>query len=83
MKGHFDKIYVATKDTDFGNTANNDFNIVLSEPPQAMMYKTYYSERLVIEMLEKLKKVCGRSSMRYVEKQLNLILGEQTAKSYI
>ncbi len=83
MKGHFDKIYIATEDMDFGNTANCDFNIILSEPPQVLIYKTYFSERLVREMLEKLKVVCGKSAMRYVEKQLNLIVGEQSAKTYI
>lgn len=83
MKGHFDKIYIATEDTDFSNTANNDFNIILSEPPQVMMYKVYYSEKLVIGMLEKLKQVCGKRAMRYVDKQLKLILGEQIAKTYM
>lgn len=83
MKGHYDKIYIATKDTDFGNTANNDFNIILSEPPRDMIYKVYYSEKLVTGMLEKLKQVCGKRAMRYVDKQLKLILGEQIANTYM
>ena len=48
-----------------------------------MMYKVYYSEKLVIGMLEKLKQVCGKRAMRYVDKQLKLILGEQIAKTYM
>lgn len=76
MKGHHDIIYLATDDQDFGNTANNDFNILLTEPPIGKIYKKYISERVVSEMLEKLRVVCGNRAIRFVDKQIKIIKGE-------
>ena len=33
----------------------------------------YVRQQLVLDMLEKLKTVCGNSAMRYVQKQIDLI----------
>ena len=73
MKGHYDIIYLATEGKDYGNTGNNDFNIVLSEPPTDKMFKKYISERLVLDLLDRLKVVCGNGAMRFVEKQIESI----------
>ena len=52
----------------------NDFNILLADPPKdGKMYKTYVMECVVLDMLEKLRVVCGSRAMRYVDKQINLI----------
>ena len=75
MKGYHEKIYLATEGKDLANPNENDFNIILSEPPQVLMYKEYVGVWVVKEMLEKLKTVCGGRAMRYVEKQMKIING--------
>ena len=50
-----------------------NFDILLTEPPLSIMYKTYVRQQLVLDMLEKLKTVCGNTAMRYVQKQIDLI----------
>ena len=42
MKGHFDKIYIATEDTDFSNTANNERRILILAIPLIMILISYY-----------------------------------------
>lgn len=74
MKGKHDKIYIATKDSDCANPNNCNFNQLLCNPPKdGRMYKTYIQEHLVLQMLEKLKVVCGHTAMRYVEKEIERI----------
>ena len=73
MKGMHDKIYIASNDTDYSHPDDCEFDVLLTEPPQSIMYKTYVRQQLVLDMLEKLKAVCGNSAMRYVQKQIDLI----------
>ena len=76
MKGHHDKIFLATKGRDYANPNNNDFDILLTEPPKdGKMYKEYVSVAVVNEMLNKLRLVCGHRAMRYVDKQIEIIKG--------
>lgn len=73
MKGRYDKIYIASNDMDYSHPDDYEFDVLLTEPPQSIMYKTYVRQQLVLDMLEKLKTVCGNSAMRYVQKQIDLI----------
>ncbi len=74
MKGIHTKIYVATKGQNYSEPNKNDFNILLANPPKdGRMYKTYVEDCVVLEMLGKLREVCGNNAMRYVEKQIDLI----------
>ena len=73
MKGRYDKIYIASNDMDYSHPDDCEFDVLLTEPPQSIMYKTYVRQQLVLDMLEKLKTVCGNSAMRYVQKQIDLI----------
>ena len=73
MKGRHDKIYIASNDMDYGHPDEREFDVLLTEPPLSIMYKTYVRQQLVLDMLEKLKVVCGNSAMRYVQKQIDLI----------
>ena len=73
IKGNHDKIYIASNDKDYSHPDESEFDILLTEPPLSIMYKTYISQQLVLDMLEKLKTVCGNSAMRYVQKQIDLI----------
>ncbi len=71
MKGKHDKIYIATKDRDCANTNNCDFNQLLCSPPKdGRMYRPYIAEYVVLDLLEKLKVVCGHSAMRFVQKEI-------------
>ena len=74
MKGNHDKIYIATKEKNFGNPDSCNFNQLLCNPPHdGRMYKIYVSQRIVLDMLEKLRVVCGHRAMRYVQKQIEEI----------
>ena len=73
MKGKHDKIYIASNDMDYSHPDESEFDILLTETPLHIMYKTYVRQQLVLDMLEKLKAVCGNSAMRYVQKQIDLI----------
>ena len=73
MKGKHDKIYIASNDMDYSHPDECEFDILLTEPPLSIMYKTYVRQQLVLDMLEKLKTVCGNTAMRYVQKQIDLI----------
>ena len=73
MKGKHDKIYTASNDMDYSHLDDYEFDVLLTEPPQSIMYKTYVRQQLVLDMLEKLKTVCGNTAMRYVQKQIDLI----------
>ncbi len=73
MKGQHDKIYIVTKERN-SVVKDCDFNQLRCTPPKdGRMYKTYIQEHLVLQMLEKLKVVCGHSAMRYVEKEIERI----------
>ena len=77
MKGRHTKIYIATKGQNSAEPDKNDFNILLLNPPKdGKMYKTSVMECVVLDMLEKLREVCGGRAMRYVEKQIKQIKGE-------
>ena len=54
MKGRYDKIYIASNDMDYSHTDDCEFDVLLTEPPQSIMYKTYVRQQLVLDMLEKL-----------------------------
>ena len=73
MKGKHDKIYIASNDMDYSHPDESEFDVLLTEPPQFIMYKTYVRQQLVLDMLEKLKTVCGNTAIRYVQKQIDLI----------
>ena len=73
MKGNYDKIYIASNDKDYSHPDESEFDVLLTEPPQFIMYKTYVRQQLVLDMLEKLKTVCGNTAIRYVQKQIDLI----------
>ena len=73
MKGKHDKIYIASNDKDYSHPDESEFDVLLTEPPQSIMYKTYVRQQLVLDMLEKLKTVCGNTAMKYVQKQIDLI----------
>ena len=73
MKGRHNKIYIASNDMDYRHADECEFDALLTEPPLSIMYKTYVGQQLVLDMLEKLKNVCGNSAMRYVQKQIDLI----------
>lgn len=74
MKGKDDIVYIATNSKDYGNIGEADFDILLDSPPKnGMIYKTFIAHHLVIDMLEKLRVVCGNGAMRYVEKEINRI----------
>lgn len=73
MKGKHDKIYIASNDMDYSHPDECEFDILLTEPPLSIMYKTYVGQQLALDMLEKLKTVCGDTAMRYVQKQIDLI----------
>ena len=73
MKGRHDKIYITSNDMDYRHADECEFDALLTEPPLSIMYKTYVRQQLVLDMLEKLKVVCGNSAMRYVQKQIDLI----------
>ena len=73
MRGIHDKIYIASSDVDYSHPDECEFDVLLTEPPQSIMYKTYVRQQLVLDMLEKLKTVCGNTAMRYVQKQIDLI----------
>lgn len=76
MKGIHNRIYIATKEKDYGNPNKCDFNQLLVKPPRdGRMYRTYISERIVLNMLEKLRVVCGNRPMRFVQKQIDNIKG--------
>lgn len=78
MKGKHTKIYIATKGQNLAEPNKNDFNILLANPPKdGRMYKSYIMEYVVLEMLEKLREVCGNRAMRYVDKQIKQIKGEK------
>ena len=73
MKGRHDKIYIASNNKDYSHPDESEFDALLTEPPLSIMYKTYVRQQLVLDMLEKLKTVCGDTAMRYVQKQIDLI----------
>ena len=74
MKGTPDKIYIATKERDYSNTQELEFNIVLENPPTGgILYREYIGVSVVNELLEKLRVVCGNRAMRYVDKQIKQI----------
>ena len=78
MKGKHTKIYIATKGQNLAEPDKNDFNILLANPPNdGKMYKSYVMECVVLEMLGKLREVCGGRAMRYVDKQIKQIKGEE------
>lgn len=78
MKGGHTKIYIATKGQNLAEPDKNDFNILLVNPPKdGKMYKSYVMECVVLEMLGKLREVCGGRAMRYVDKQIKQIKGEE------
>ena len=66
MKGKHDKIYIASNDMDYSHPDECEFDILLTEPPLSIMYKTYISQQLVLDILEKLKAVCCNTAIRYV-----------------
>ena len=73
MKGTTDKIFIATTDK-YKNPQECEFNIVLQNPPTAgILYREYIAKSVVDEMLKTLKVVCGKTAMRYVQKQINKI----------
>ena len=41
MKGNHDKIYIASNDMDYSHPDEWEFDILLTEPPLSIMYKTY------------------------------------------
>lgn len=60
-----DKIYYIPKT----NSATN-------EPPMdGTTFCIYVHQKVILDMLEKLKVVCGHRAMRYVEKQIKIIEG--------
>ena len=40
------------------------------DTPQGIPYCTYVRQKEVIDLLEKLRVVCGKNAMRYVEKRI-------------
>ena len=44
MKGKHDKIYIASNDMVYSHPDECEFDILLTEPPLSIMYKTYISQ---------------------------------------
>lgn len=74
MKGTPDKIYIATRKRDHSNPKGLEFNIILENPPTGgIMYREYIAVSIVNDLLEKLRVVCGKRAMRFVDKQIKQI----------
>ena len=81
MKGTPNKIYIATKERDYSNPNDLEFDMVLENPPTGgVIYREYIGISVVNDLLEKLRTVCGHSAMRFVDKQIKKI---NENKSYI
>lgn len=74
MKGTPDKIYIATRERDYSNPKDLEFDIVLENPPTGgIIYREYIGISVVNDLLEKLRTVCGHRAMRFVDKQIKQI----------
>jgi hypothetical protein len=74
MKGTPDKIYIATRESDYSNPKELEFNIILENPPTGgIIYREYIAVSVVKDLLEKLRVVCGKRAMRFVDKQIKQI----------
>lgn len=74
MKGTPDKIYIASNERNYAEPNECEFNIVSEFPiTGGIIYREYIGVSVVNTLLEKLKEVCGKRAMRYVQKQIDII----------